>query len=381
VLTLGEYIANIENVIEDPSFRSPRGEDRQHLKRVSRIKHVILQKYLPPWAVILGSWHQRLAYFDCFAGPGEYELDGEPVAGSPVIAVNSAIEFLRNKSNQSLLMYLIDDDQRQVERLEASLRHLQPYPKNLDVNVRCADSRSYISNLLESLGLFVPSFFLIDPYGHPLALSVINRILRRDRTEALINLMWFRINMDLGNPAAEARLDELFGDNDWRSQQFIHLRVSAREKAFIDYFTSRLACRFVLPFKIRYDPEDSQGGNRTKYYLLHASNHVKAALLMKEVMWPLGDEEGTFDYSGESQGILISQTPTLTELQEILLRNFSGQELTFDEIRERTWKLPFIEKHYRAVCAALEGKELSITRITSKRTGIKRDDRIRFKRL
>jgi three-Cys-motif partner protein len=368
-------------VIEDPSLRSPGGEDRQHLKRVSRIKHVILQKYLPPWTVILGSWHQRLAYFDCFAGPGEYELDGEPVAGSPVIAVNSAIEFLRNKNNQSLLMYLIDDDQRQVERLEASLRNLQPYPKNLDVNVRCADSRSYISNLLESLGLFVPSFFLIDPYGHPLALAVINKILRRDRTEALINLMWFRINMDLGNPAAEARLAELFGDNDWRSQPFIHLRGSAREKAFIDYFTSMLACRFVLPFKIRYDPEDIQGGNRTKYYLLHASDHVKAALLMKEVMWPLGDEEGTFDYSAESQGILISQTPTLPELQEILLRNFSGQELTFDEIRERTWKLPFIEKHYRAVCAALEGKEISITRITSKRTGIKRDDRIRFKRL
>jgi hypothetical protein len=84
MLTLAEYTANIENVIEDPSLRSPGGEDRQHLKRVSRIKHVILQKYLPPWTIILGSWHQRLAYFDCFAGPGEYELDGEPVAGSPV---------------------------------------------------------------------------------------------------------------------------------------------------------------------------------------------------------------------------------------------------------------------------------------------------------
>src|SRR5947209_4082090 len=136
----------------------------QHLKRVSRIKHIILQKYLPPWASILGSRHRQLAHFDCFAGPGEYELEGRPVAGSPVIAVKGAIEFLQNRSAQSLLMYLIEDDPKQVERLEASLKHLQPYPKNLQVNVRCADSRSYIPNLLDSLGTLAPSFFLIDPY-------------------------------------------------------------------------------------------------------------------------------------------------------------------------------------------------------------------------
>jgi len=28
---------------------------------------------------------------------------------------------------------------KQVERLEASLKHLLPYPNNLTVNVRCAD--------------------------------------------------------------------------------------------------------------------------------------------------------------------------------------------------------------------------------------------------
>ena len=58
-------------------------ESPQHLKRVSRIKHVILQKYLPPWAQILGSANRRLCYFDCYAGPGIYELNGELVDGSP----------------------------------------------------------------------------------------------------------------------------------------------------------------------------------------------------------------------------------------------------------------------------------------------------------
>lgn len=350
----------------------------QHLKRVSRIKHLILQKYFSPWTSILGSRHSQLAYFDCFAGPGEYEHGGRPVAGSPVIAVRGAIEFLRNRSHQSLMMYLVEDKPQQVDQLTASLKAFQPYPENLNVNVHCADSRAYIPNLLESLGSLTPSFFLIDPYGHPLPLPVINKILQRERTEAFINLMWFRINMDLSNPSMRQNLDELFGDDDWCKQPFMTLRSLKREKGFLGYFTSRLACRFVLPFKVRYDVEDSQAGSRTKYYLLHASNHVKAVLLMKEVMWPLGDEEGTFDYSGESQGVLISRTPAREELEFILLRDFKGREIAFDELREPTWMLPFVEKHYREVVRRLEGTKVSIKRITSRRTGIRGRDRIRF---
>src|SRR5690242_2418036 len=63
----------------------------------------------PPWAIILGSRHRQLAYFDCFAGPGEYEMEGKPVEGSPLIAVKEAIEFLRARTDQSLVMYLVDD--------------------------------------------------------------------------------------------------------------------------------------------------------------------------------------------------------------------------------------------------------------------------------
>lgn len=352
----------------------------QHLKRVSRIKHIILQNYFPPWASILGSRHRELAYFDCFAGPGEYELEGRKVAGSPVIAVKEAIEFLRSRSDQTLAMYLIEDDPKQVERLVTSLKSLQPYPEHLKVNVLCANSRSYIPNLLiQSVGSLSPSFFLIDPYGHPLPIPTINEILRRERAEALINVMWFRINMDLSNPLVEPNLNELFGSDAWRKQPFIRMHGAEREKAFLNYFMSRLACAYVLPFKVRYDVEDTRGGSRTKYYLLHASNHVKAVLLMKEVMWPLGDEEGTFDYSGESQGVLISSTPTIQELETILIAEFKGKEVGFDELREQTWMLPFVEKHYREVVRRLEGNGVAVRRITSKRTGIKGDDRILFK--
>ena len=69
----------------------------------------------------------------------------------------------------------------------------------------------------------------------------------------------------------------------------------------------------------------------------------------------------------------------MQELESILLSEFHGQEIGFDKLREKTWMLPFVEKHYRDVLKHLEGKNVTVQRITSKRTGIKRLDRIRFK--
>lgn len=357
---------------------APGDEELQHLKRVSRVKHIILQKYFPSWAMILGSRNSQLTYVDCFAGPGQYEMDGKPVEGSPVIAVKEAIKLVQSGHVRSLLLHLMDDKPKEVERLKGRLKDMEPYPRNLTVEVSCADSRSLVPNLLQGLPSRVPAFFLIDPYGHPLPLSVIRTILRRQRTEVLINLMWFQINRDLNNPKVESRLNGLFGDNDWHNQPFMRMHGAEREKTFLAYFISRLAAAYVLPFRIRYDIEDIQGGHRTKYYLLHASNHVRAALLMKEIMWPLGDEEGTFEYSGEPQGVLISETPNERDLKDILLGMFKGEEVSFDELCEHTWDLPFIPKHYRAALRPMEGKEITILRITSKKTGISGSDRIRF---
>jgi three-Cys-motif partner protein len=357
----------------------PGGEELRHLKRVSRIKHIILEKYFPPWAKILGSRGTELAYIDCFAGPGQYEMEGVAVKGSSVIAVEEAIKLVRDKHVRSLLLHLVDDDSKQVERLEACLRDLQPYPRNLTVKVTCANSRSFVPDMLRGLHSQVPAFFLIDPYWHPLPLPVIRTMLRRQRTEVFINLMWFQINRDLNNAKVESQLNDLFGDNDWQKQPFMGMHGIEREKAFLTYFISKLGASFVRQFRIRYDVEDTRGGDGTKYYLLHASNHVKAALLMKEVMWPLGDEQGTFDYSGESQGILISEAPTEQDLRNNLMQMFKGKEISFDELCEQSWHLPFIARHYRAVLKTMEGQEITIRRITSKKTGISGADRIRFR--
>jgi three-Cys-motif partner protein len=354
----------------------------RHLKRVSRIKHQILTRYLPSWAVILGSAFDLLYYIDCFAGPGRYESEGEQVDGSPIIAVNAGKEFATKNSAKRLGVVLVDDDKAQLDQLQNCVQATLPHPSNFEVRTRWADSNALIPKIIKQIRLrqTAPCFFLVDPYGHPLSIPVMNDMLALPRSELLINFMWYRINMDMTNDAVRHHVNELFGDDEWQKQAFMAHHGAAREKGALQYFSSRLAAQYVLPFRIRYDAhEDQVGGNRTKYYLIHASNNLKAVLLMKEVMWPLGDEEGTFDFSGRSQGILISESPQIEELRQILLRSFAGQQIAFDDVRARTWSLPFIEKHYRTVLQALrEQGRVQVTPVTSKAQGLKGRDLIRF---
>lgn len=356
-------------------------ETLPHIKRVSRIKHAILHRYLPAWARILGSSNQRLCYFDCYAGPGTYEFGGKRVEGSPLIAMRSATRYVVANPGRTMTVALIEKGAKEAAALKECLDQFRPYPGGLRVQIARADTATFVEEMLAGVSALAPSFFMIDPYGHPLTIPLINQILERRRTEALITLMWYRINMDLGNIAAHHLLDKLFGDSSWRAQPFMAESGQPREQHFLDFFSSRLNGKFVLPFRIGFDPEDRIHGHRTKYYLLHVSNHSKAVSLMKDVMWPLGDQDGTFDFSGEAQGVLISKTPRQQELQQIILSQFSGQALAFDDIREKTWKLPFVEKHYRSVIKRLESEgRVSVVRITSKKTGLKGQDLVKFSR-
>ena len=365
------------------STRTSDGDEGpQHLKQVSRIKHIVLQKYLPSWELILGSHNRRLCYFDCYAGPGVYEFDGGTVEGSPLIAVRSANDYLAAARGRQMTVTLVETDERQRVFLESSLERLKPYQPGLTVNVMAEDAKEFVPDLLSQVPNLAPSFFLVDPYGHPLTVPILNDILKRPQAEALINFMFYRINMDAGNPKVQHHVDEMFGDQEWRAQAFVKESGWGREQGFVNYFVSRVNAGYKVQFRIRFDVEDGMAGSRTKYYLIHASNHPKAALLMKEVMWPLGDEEGLFDFSGTKHGMLFSSSPREEELRQALIRDYSGREVAFDQLREETWDLPFIEKHYRSVIKKMKSEGLvKVKPVTSKTDrGLQKKDLVHFLR-
>jgi hypothetical protein len=184
----------------------------RHLKRVSRIKHLILTRYLPSWATILGSTFDLLYYVDCFAGPGRYESDGERVDGSAVLAVKAGKEFAARSPRKKLGIVLVDDDQVQLKQLEECLRSTLPYPGNFEVRTRLADSHTLIPKIIGQIRKrqTAPSFFLVDPYGHPLSLPVMNDMLALPRSELLINFMWYAKRF--GAAYSDAFIGNFFGN-------------------------------------------------------------------------------------------------------------------------------------------------------------------------
>lgn len=354
-------------------------DDLQEIKLVSRIKHKILDRYLPAWETILGSRYDHICYYDCYAGPGEYTYKGEKVEGSPVIAVRSAIDFVNSNSTKRVSVTLVERDNHQLKKLEASLNPFKPYPEGVTVNIVAEDANQFIPSLIKLGQDDAPSFYYIEPYGHPLTIPIINKLLEKPRKEALINFMFFKINRDVSNKLMRHKVDEMFGNDDWGKQAFLGKKGKEREKMMLDYFMDRIDAKYKFPFRVRFDPTDKMSSDRTKYYLIHASNHPKATLLMKEVMWPLGDEEGMFDFGGSGQKQLFSQTPSLEMLRERLNNEYSGKTIGFDKLRVQTWDWPHIEKQYREVLREMiKANEATIRRISSVRFGISKLDEITF---
>ena len=355
-------------------------ESLKHIKQVSRIKHVVLAKYLPVWERILGSTNMRLCYVDCYAGGGLYEQGGRVIEGSPLVAIRAAKDYLRSRPGKEVVIVLVERDEVQRNRLDSALERFRPYGHGLSVHLVAEDSAEFVGELVRRGSNLAPTFFFIDPYGHPLTVPILNDILSRPYAEALNTFMFYRINMDAGNPDVHHHLDAMFGHEGWRQQAFLQRSGRARENGFLQYFCDQIRAKFKLPFCIRFDVEDRVRGDRTKYYLIHASNHPKAVLLMKQVMWPLGDEAGLFDYSGSKQSFIFSRSPKESELANYLLANYSGRQTAFDQLREETWDLPFVEKHYRAVIKRFKEESLvTITPETSKtQRGLKGQDRVSF---
>lgn len=347
-----------------------------HLKEVSKAKHIILEKYFPAWAKILGSKHQKLFYVDCFAGPGKYSSGEE---GSPLIIARKANELVKSGKSLKFDLIFVEKDKKNAQELK---KQLKPYEsENIRIRVFNEDSHNFVPELLEYIPEDIPAFFFVDPYGHPLSIHVINKILSMSRKEILLNLMWYAINMHLNNPEVEQAITNMFGKDSWKHQDFMKQEGETRENNFVKYFISQINVPFNFKFRIRFSPEDKVPGreNRTKYYLIHFANHPRAILLMKEIMWQLGDEEGTFDYSASHQGVLFSRTPTVMELEEYFIKNYSGKKISFLELQIKTYQLPFIEKHYREAIKNLENEGLVIVkRIQSKKTGINDKDIIIF---
>ncbi|MHB1134583.1 MAG: three-Cys-motif partner protein TcmP [Chloroflexota bacterium] len=352
--------------------------DLPYLKQISRIKHQVLQDYLLPWTRILGSANPRLAYFDCFAGGGLYKGENsDQLPGSPLIALQTAKKYVLAHPDRQIDLRFVEENEATAERLCRTLSQEGGIAGSIDYEVTAEDAQTYVDGILARERRFgrgngVPSFFFVDPFGHPVKISTMRQILSLPRTEILVNLMWYRINMDLGNRLARGRLNQLFGHEQWSSQPFIGMEGLARERSFVEYYVDQVGGpeAYCLRLRLPFSPEDRMQGRttRTKFYLLHFSRHIRAAIVMKDIMLAAAKDIKGLQV-GDSE---IEQLPLFPQasIQEILIKRYTGKRLSFLEIQHGALDLPFGTSDFHAAVLALEaGRLVSIMRHKSLKKG------------
>lgn len=317
----------------------------------TRVKHILLDKYLRGWTRILGGFYEKICYFDCFAGRGEYKIDNKTEVGSPIIALRLAKEMEKNYNK--FLMIFIEKDLQNFESLKRKLEEEGWDENKIEVYISNKSFSEEIGRLIETLEKAkanpYPSFFFIDPFGFSdVPSELIGKILSYKRTEIFFTFMVRDINRFLSSKKHEDALNKLYWNDDWKKA----LKEKNRELALVKLYDKQLkelgGARYTLLFRVCMDQI-----RRTAYYLIHASNHFKAFKLMKDIAYK--QSGGRFGFFGPLENVapLLSFSDCTDELKKYLLKRFSG-EVQMMELMEKCYiETPYIQPHIWKTLKAL----------------------------
>jgi len=362
-------------------------------KTHTEVKHVLFEKYLKAWIPILGSGHRVLCYVDGFAGRGEYN-DG--TLGSPIIALRTADKYIKKYPHRHFIFFFIEKDKKNFNNLKKLLeleieKQSIEGPENFSINPINGEFAQVIEEVLneiekkeKKIGI-IPAFFFVDPFGFSgIPFGIIKRILSKPKTEVFFTFMIREIRRFLRARQVQKTLTSLFGTKEWESI----IEKPNSEKALIYLYRKQLheeaEVKYSLHFRVCEDERV-----RSLYYLIHATNHFKGHSIMKQIMHQQSTEKGLFAHLGpkdipEGKQYKLFDINDIEQLKKILLERFKGKSLTYDEIQKRIcdpwyYEPPYIDKDYREALHQLEDEgKIKVERISSKKTGLKEEDRITF---
>ncbi len=265
----------------------------------TKIKLIILEKYLRAWATVLKDKAEILYYIDGFAGPGWYNdpESGEKVAGSPVQAVQFYLQHKLSKGWKYELRFI------NVEKDANTFRELKKQTSRFETKARIINIEGeFLQNLSTILEEIQDnhSFFFIDPFGiSGIEFDQVKRVLERDRTEILIKFSYNELQRCLGdlknvqNPDATIRtkarttistVSKMMGltiENLKELESPETYDESKEKRVLASYLSNLRLCKLcVYPFKNNFP-----GSKRTFYYLIFLTDNPIGLKIMKDIMY------------------------------------------------------------------------------------------------
>ena len=315
-----------------------------------RAKHALLAHYLPVWAKVLGGSSQQLRFVDGFAHEGWYEIDGEGVPGSPLVAIEAFKKAFENTQPPcEVKCHFIDNDAKAVRQLESNIRNRSNKPNWIRTQVHHGDFEDAVSQIIKPSPSSpqAPTFVFIDPYGPKgFPFTTIQSILAGPRTEVLINIMWNRAAFNMAKAATQHLYTNMFGGDEWR--QLLELPPAEKAPRLVQLYMQKLhsdgGARIARKF-------DVYKGSELEYWLVFATNSAKGWAEMKRAMWKIDTLNGEryYDTTDPGQLVLFEREPDFSKLKSLLLQRFLGKgPIEIEAIEDYVLiETPFLKEHIR----------------------------------
>lgn len=262
------------------------GDDPRYFGREqSLIKHVILEKYLERFAIIVGKTYDGIVYIDGFSGPWNVQSENlDDASFSIALAqLRKAREAVRKSFGRELGIQCIF-----LEKEPGAFALLEKFTAaqaDADVVALNTDFESAIPGLVQRIsrsGRRYFPFIFIDPTGWTgFAMDTIRPLLQIEPGEVLINFMTgFNLRFaEDERTGIDASFRGLFGDAGFR-EKLLGLEGRKREDALVFEYARRVgeAGRYAhVPVSVVPHPTK----DRTHFHLVYASRNVKGLEVFK----------------------------------------------------------------------------------------------------
>ncbi len=223
-----------------------------HGREQSQVKHLILQRYLEQFALIIGWWSESITYVDCFSGPWQsrsenYEDTSFAIA---IRELRKARDRLAAKGRKvELRCCFIEEDKAAFEKLSEFAATAS------DIEVKTLNGK--LEDSIDEIVAFVKQskrqtfpFVFIDPKGWTgFGLNVIKPLLTLQPAEVLINFMTEHIRrfIDWPDESNQQGFVELFGTDAFR-QTVSGLSGSDRDDAYVEQYMTVVQQAGRYPF-------------------------------------------------------------------------------------------------------------------------------------
>jgi len=308
-------------------------------------KHKLIQEYLKGWFPKLGSWSGDILYIDTHAGRGRHKGGQE---GSPLIALKTFLNHTwRDRILQECRVHFVflEADKENATLLSQELDSFGYLPNGIDVHAFNLDAFDYLKKLTELFDSenvkLAPCFIFVDPYGFKIPCDILKRIKSHPNSELLITFIWRELDMAIqqGGPLIET-LNSVFGSQEWSKIKPI-ADFDERGEAAVKLLRDNIGAKWATYIRMLGD------SRKTRYFLVHLTDHEAGRDLMKEVVWKCCPDGGYYVRKTDDpkQQYLIQPQPDLKPLQKWVIdklhkRNYNWSEL--DELlRQEIW----LKKH------------------------------------